>query len=248
MIVAFSGGADSTLLLKFAIERLGDKQVLAVTGVSPSIPKSEQAEAKKIAERLGAPFLFLETHEMENEDYRTNPVNRCFFCKEELFTRLTELAKENGYKTVIDGTNADDASDWRPGMKAAKETGVRSPLLEAGFTKNEIRELSKEYGLPTWDKPAAPCLSSRVPYGEPISIERLERIEKAEAVLCRHGFLELRVRDHFPIARIEIPPNDFYRLIEAPIRSQIIEEIKKTGYRFVSLDLSGLKSGGFNSV
>lgn len=246
VIVAFSGGVDSTLVLKLAVERLGPSQVLAVTGISPSIPKSEQEEARILAAQVGSPFHLLNTEEMQDENYLANTVNRCYFCKQELFKKLNQLAETKGYKTVLDGTNADDAGDWRPGMKAAQELSVRSPLLEAGLTKSEIRELSRNYNLPTWDKPAMPCLSSRIPHGEGITLERLDRVEKAERILRNHGFSELRVRDHYPIARIEVPVNDLPRLIEEPLRSQIVQEIKSIGYRFVSLELAGLKSGSLN--
>lgn len=248
VIIAFSGGADSALLLKLALDELGPGQTLAVTGVSPSIPPEEQREAEKLANGLGAPFLPLATQEMEKESYRSNPSNRCFFCKEELFEKLEAVRAERGFKTVLDGSNADDAKDWRPGLEAARKLGVRSPLLEAGMTKAEIRALSKEMNLPTWDKPAMPCLSSRVPYGEEITPERLSRIGEAEKLLRSAGFREVRVRDHYPVARIEVPKEELGRLIEEPLRGQIVDGLKKLGYAFVALDLSGFKSGSLNAV
>ncbi len=248
VIVGFSGGADSTLVLKLALDALGPEQVLAATGISPSIPPSEQEEAERIAKSLGAPFIKIPTLELENENYRLNPKNRCFFCKEELFTKLQALAKEKGYKTVVDGTNADDTKDWRPGMEAARQLSVRSPLLEAGLTKDEIRQLSHTLGLPTWNKPAMPCLSSRVPYGEPISSERLNRIDQAEKVLRAHGFREVRVRDHFPIARIEIEKEEFVHLASEPMRSLVTDKLRALGYTFVTLDLAGYKRGNLNQL
>jgi len=247
VIVAFSGGVDSTLVLKLALDTLGPGRVLAVTGISPSIPLWEQKEAQALAQTLDAPFLALDTHELDKSDYRLNPNNRCFFCKEELFTLLSKLAQEKGFNTVVDGTNADDANDVRPGLAAARKLNVRSPLLEAGITKAEIRILAQEFGLPNWDKPAMPCLSSRVPYGEPISVERLERIDQAEMAIRSFGFREVRVRDHYPTARIEVPLNDLARLVSEPTRSSVFERVKQAGYKRVTVDLAGFKSGSLNA-
>lgn len=246
VIVAFSGGVDSTLLLKLALDHLGAQSVLAVTGVSPSIPASEQAEAANLAKKLGAHFMTLPTQEMDNPNYRDNPRNRCFYCKEELFTRLTQLARQKNYRTVVDGTNADDAHDWRPGIQAARQLKVRSPLLEADLSKQEIRALSQQLNLPTWNKPAMPCLSSRVPYGEPITIERLQRIESAEEVLRNLGFQEVRVRDHFPVARIEVSLPELHRLVQEPVRAVLVKALKSAGYRYITADLAGFTSGSLN--
>jgi uncharacterized protein len=248
VIVAFSGGTDSTLVLKLAVDALGAGNVLAATGKSPSIPIEEQNEAYKLAKQIGANHIFIETHELENEAYAANPSNRCYFCKNELFSRLETLRIEKGYKTIVDGTNADDVHDWRPGMKAAQVHGVRSPLLEAGFTKREIRLISRQLGLPTWDKPAMPCLSSRIPYGEAITPERLKRIHDAESVLRQAGFRDVRVRDHFPIARIEVLHGEMQKLVEEPLRTEIASRLKKLGYLFITLDLLGLQSGSLNQV
>lgn len=248
MIVAFSGGVDSTLVLKLALETLGDKNVLAVTGVSPSIPPRERDAAEALAKTIGARFMVLNTYEMENENYRLNPKNRCFFCKEELFTKLRELAKERNYKTVLDGTNADDAKDFRPGLRAARQLSVRSPLLEAGLGKEDIRAISRHFNLPNWDKPAMPCLSSRVPYGQPITLERLNRIDRAEEALRHHGFREVRVRDHFPSARIEVALEELPRLMEEPLRDQIFREIEEAGYASITVDPAGFRSGSLNRL
>jgi uncharacterized protein len=248
VIVAFSGGTDSTLVLKLAVDALGAGNVLAATGKSPSIPIEEQNEAYKLAKQIGANHIFIETHELENEAYAANPSNRCYFCKNELFSRLETLRIEKGYKTIVDGTNADDVHDWRPGMKAAQVHGVRSPLLEAGFTKREIRLISRQLSLPTWDKPAMPCLSSRIPYGEAITPERLKRIHDAESVLRQAGFRDVRVRDHFPIARIEVLHGEMQKLVEEPLRTEIASRLKKLGYLFITLDLLGLQSGSLNQV
>lgn len=248
VIVAFSGGSDSAFLLKLCMNFLMPSEVLAVTGISPSIPLEEQKEAEKIAEELHAPYLTIHTDEMEKEEYRTNPFNRCYFCKEELFSKLEKLRINQGYKTILDGTNADDIKDYRPGLKAREKFNVRSPLLESGFTKDEIRVLSREWNLQTWDKPAMPCLSSRVPYGQEITLERLNRIYRAEKLLRKSGFQEVRVRDHFPIARIEVQKEKMSEILEEPLHSKIIEEFKKLGYTYITLDLSGFKSGSLNHL
>lgn len=246
VLVAFSGGVDSTLLLKLALDTLGPEQVLAVTGLSPSVPPSELENAARLAETLKSPWMTIGTEEMNKTEYRANPTNRCFYCKEELFTKLHELAKQKGFKTVVDGSNADDAKDWRPGREAARQWRVRSPLLEADLSKEEVRSLSKEFDLPTWNKPAMPCLSSRIPYGEPVTEEKLARIDAAEKMLRQAGFQEVRVRDHFPTAKIEVLPAEIPRLTEETLRARIVSTFKSLGYRFITVDLAGFKSGNLN--
>ncbi len=248
VLVAFSGGVDSTFLLKLCTNNLDSSHILAVTGISPSIPIEEQEEAQKIAEMLHVPFMTIPTHEMTKKEYRSNPINRCYYCKEELFSKLEDLKIERKFKTILDGTNADDIQDLRPGLKARDKFNVRSPLLESGFTKDDIRLLSQRWNLPTWNKPAAPCLSSRIPYGQEITLEKLDRVHLAEKCLKRLNFKEVRVRDHFPIARIEIEKKEMPRLIEEPTCAQIINELKQLGYTFITLDLAGFKSGSLNSL
>ena len=220
VLVAFSGGVDSTFLLKVAVGVLGDK-VLGVTARSPSYPSGELDEARALATSMGARHIEVDTHEVESEDYLSNPANRCYFCKVELWETLAPLARQGGFDVMVDGFNADDRADFRPGAKAARENGVRSPLLEVGLAKAEIRALSREMGLPTWDKPAMACLSSRVPYGERITFEKLERIDRAEQLLRELGFRGVRVRHHEDVARIELPPEDIPRFWAAGIAPSI---------------------------
>ncbi|MBI2942492.1 MAG: ATP-dependent sacrificial sulfur transferase LarE [Chloroflexi bacterium] len=246
VLVAFSAGVDSTFLLKVARDTLGPGRVLAVTGASPSLAASEFAEAIALAEKIDVPHLVLDTDELSDENYASNPTNRCYFCKSELFDRLWEIARDRGCAAVADGSNADDLGDHRPGMLAGHERGVRSPLQEAGLTKEEIRAFSQELGLPTWDKPAAPCLSSRIPYGQRVTAEKLRQIGAAEALLHQLGFREVRVRYHEQIARLEVPRQDFPRLIESDVADLIVGRLKEIGFRFVTLDLQGLRSGSLN--
>jgi len=245
VVVAYSGGTDSTLLLKVAHDILGDK-VIALTAVSASLPAADRAEAEEIARQIGARHILVESDETSDPEYLANTPNRCFFCKKETFGRLTAYAKEHGYQALVDGTNADDTGDYRPGRKAASEYNVRSPLLEAGLTKAEIRQLSRELGLPNWDKPAAACLSSRIPYGTKITVETLLQVERAEAMLHALGLRQLRVRHHGQIARIEAEPEDFPRLLDH--RDEIVTALKAIGYTYVSLDLAGFRSGSMNDV
>lgn len=244
ILVAFSGGTDSSLVLKVAHDVLGDKAV-AMTAVSASLPASDRLEAEQIARLIGAQHILVDSGETSDPAYLANTPNRCFFCKQETYGRLTAYAKEHGLQTIVDGTNADDTGDYRPGRKAALGFHVRSPLLEAGFTKAEIRQLSKELGLPNWDKPAAACLSSRIPYGTTITLEALSQVEHAEALLFGLGLRQLRVRHHGPVARIEAEPQDFPRLLEH--RDEIVAGLKQLGFTFVSLDLAGFHSGSMNA-
>jgi pyridinium-3,5-biscarboxylic acid mononucleotide sulfurtransferase len=244
VLVAFSGGTDSSLVLKVAHDVLGDKAI-AMTAVSASLPASERLEAVEVARQIGAQHILVESGETADPAYLANTPNRCFFCKKETYGKLSAYAEQHGFQTIVDGTNADDNGDYRPGRKAASEYHVRSPLLEAGFTKAEIRQLSKELGLPTWDKPAAACLSSRIPYGTAITLETLSQVERAEALLHGLGLRQLRVRHHGAVARIEAEPQDFARLLEH--RQEIVTTLKAIGYTFVALDLAGFLSGSMNA-
>jgi uncharacterized protein len=245
VLVAYSGGTDSTLVLKVAHDVLGDKAI-AMTAVSASLPVADRLEAEEIARQIGAKHILVESDETSDPEYLANTPNRCFFCKKETYGKLTTYAEQYGFHVIVDGTNADDSGDYRPGRKAASEFHVRSPLLEAGFTKAEIRQLSKELGLPNWDKPAAACLSSRIPYGTTITLETLSQVERAEALLHGLGLRQLRVRHHGSVARIETEPDDFPRLLEH--RNKIVTSLKAVGYTYVSLDLAGFSSGSMNDV
>jgi pyridinium-3,5-biscarboxylic acid mononucleotide sulfurtransferase len=248
VLVAFSAGVDSTFLLKVAVETLGKERVLAVTGVSASLAGNELEESKELADRIGARHRLLETGEMQNEEYLANPVNRCYFCKTELFTDLQRVAREQGLDVIVDGSNADDVGDYRPGMAAGHERGIRSPLQEVGLTKAEIRQFSQDLGLPTWDKPAAPCLSSRIPYGQRVTLEKLRQIGGAESYLHSLGYREVRVRHHDAVARIELPKAEMIAFLERGHGEQVTRRLKELGFRFVSLDLQGLRSGSLNEV
>lgn len=245
-LLAFSGGVDSTLLLK-ALELSGIR-ALAVTARSETTPEHDLASAMETASESAVEHAFIETDELKNEAFAQNPPDRCFHCKDELFGRLWDIARKRGLGQVIDGTNAEDATGHRPGIRAARKHGVRSPLMEAGFTKEDVRRVSRHLGLPTWDRPSSPCLSSRFPYGTRITTEGLNRVAGAERALRALGFIELRVRDHGETARIEVPEEDFRRLIEPEIKEKVIEALQAQGYRFVSLDLGGLRSGSMNRV
>ncbi len=246
LAVAYSGGVDSTLLLRAAVAELGPENVLGVIGDSPSIPRSEFGQAKALADGFGARCAVVHPQELRNPHYTANPPDRCYHCKSTLFACVKELAAARGFRGIADGNNADDAGDFRPGRRAAAELGVRSPLMEAGLTKAEIRELSRRFGLPTAEKPAMACLASRLPYGTAITAEVLERVEKAEAVLRGLGFVQLRVRHHGDIARIELAAGDIARLAAEPLRATVAAELKKLGYRYVALDLEGYRTGSLN--
>jgi uncharacterized protein len=245
VLIAFSGGVDSTLLVKTAADVLG-KNVLAVIASSETYPAQEIRQAKKIAERLGVLHKTIHTHEIKNPDFVKNPPLRCYHCKQELFSRLKSLAAKAGIPYVLDGQNADDVGDFRPGSKAGQELGVRSPLKEAGLTKAEIRRISRSFGLPTWNKPSLACLASRFPYYTKITIDDLKKVGKAENLLEDMGFGQLRVRHHGQIARIEIPLQDFPKILKPRLRRQIVDAFKKIGYPYVALDLAGYRSGSLN--
>jgi len=248
VLIAYSGGTDSAFLLAVATEALGPDRVLAVTGVSESLAPYERSDAADVARQIGAPHLEIKTNEIENENYASNPVNRCYYCKSELFTHLATIARERGLAWIADGSNADDRGDYRPGMQAGHERGVRSPLQEAGLTKAEIRFFAKERGLPIWDKPAAPCLSSRIPYGQRVTVEKLRQIGQAELYLRQLGFRNVRVRHHDTIARIEVPRADMPRLLDEGVVDDLVRRFKELGFQFVTLDLQGFRSGSLNEA
>jgi uncharacterized protein len=203
---------------------------------------------KELAKLMGAPLELVHTEEVSNPSYAANPANRCYFCKTELYERLSDVAKQRGFAAVANGVNADDQSDWRPGMQAAKEWNIRAPLLEAGLGKEEIRALAKQLGVPNWEKPALACLSSRVPYGTPVTVKVLGQIEAAEAFLHARGFSNFRVRHHAKVARIEVSGQDMRRLLDEPLRQEVVTALKNLGYNYVTLDLQGFRSGSGNEV
>lgn len=242
-VVAFSGGVDSALLLKASVEAVGDRAI-AATGLSETYAPEEMEEARTVAAEIGAVHVMVRTMELTDPRYANNSHQRCFFCKTELYTQLRAYANQHGFAAVVDGTNADDLGDFRPGIRAANQLGVRSPLQEAGLTKQEIRDLSQWLALPTWDKPAAACLSSRFAYGDPITVEKLSQVAKAESHLRRLGYRGFRVRHHDEIARIELPADQIADAVSD--REQIVAGVKAAGYRFVTIDLDGYQSGRMN--
>ncbi|NJN32531.1 MAG: ATP-dependent sacrificial sulfur transferase LarE [Synechococcales cyanobacterium RM1_1_8] len=246
-LIAYSGGIDSTLVAKIAVDALGDR-ALAITAVSPSLLPEDLEDAQAQAQVLGIRHELVYTQEMDNPNYTSNPINRCYFCKSELHDTLKPLALERGYPYVVDGVNGDDLRDYRPGIQAAKERGARSPLAELGLTKLEVRELSKALGLPWWNKPAQPCLSSRFPYGELITVEKLQRVGRAEQALRRRGWSTVRVRSAGDTARIELPPEQIQPFMVAVDLSELVAEFRGYGFLFVTLDLEGFQSGKLNRV
>ena len=248
VVVAYSGGVDSTFLAKMAYDALGG-QAMAVTAVSPSLARAERDDAARFAAQIGIRHEFIETRELDNPAYRANDSSRCFHCKAELFDRLREFVAERGVQHMLYGPVIDDLGDFRPGMAASRERGARAPLVEAGLRKAEVRELSKRLGLSSWDKPAVACLSSRVAYGSQVTVEKLRQIEYAEALLRAEGFRELRVRHHGPIARIEVPESELARFTQdAARRQRIIQGLKTLGFTYVTLDLQGFRSGAMNEA
>lgn len=246
IVVAFSGGVDSAFLLKAALEFIGPDRVLAITADSETYPEREKREAIELARELGAPHEVIHTSELNIPGYAENPTNRCYFCKNSLFDHLIPIAKERGYDCVVFGAIADDLGEHRPGLQAAHEQGVRAPLLEAGIKKSEIRHLSRKFGLRTWDKPSFACLSSRIPYGEAITAEKLSMIDRAEDFLIQLGFRQVRVRQHDNLARIEVPASELADLLA--VADTVQAKLKEIGYAYVTLDLKGYRSGSLNEV
>lgn len=246
-LIAYSGGVDSTLVAKIAFDVLGDR-ALAMTAVSPSLLPEELEDAKTQAAQIGIAHQVIQTHEMDNPNYTANPVNRCYFCKSELHDTLKPIAQQIGYPYIVDGVNADDLRDYRPGIQAAKERGVRSPLAEVGVTKAEVRQMSQHLGLPWWDKPAQPCLSSRFPYGEEITVAKLQRVGRAEMYLHKLGFQNLRVRSEGDTARIELPPEQIKEFVLTTDLQTLVAAFQEFGFVYVTLDLEGYRSGKLNQV
>ncbi len=246
-MIAYSGGVDSTLVAKIAYDVLGEK-AMAVTAVSPSLLPEELEDARIQAAEMGIAHQVVQTHEMDNPNYTANPVNRCYFCKSELHDTLKPLAKQLGYPYVVDGVNADDLRDYRPGIQAAKERGVRSPLAEVGVTKAEVRQMSQQLGLAWWDKPAQPCLSSRFPYGEEITVGKLQQVGRAERYLRQMGLKNLRVRSVGDTARIELPPEQIKEFVLTTDLQAIVSAFQAYGFIYVTLDLEGYRSGKLNQV
>ncbi|MGF1570754.1 MAG: ATP-dependent sacrificial sulfur transferase LarE [Nodosilinea sp.] len=244
-LIAYSGGIDSTLVAKVAYDVLGSR-ALAVTANSPSLMPEDLADAKTQAAEIGIAHEIVATHELDNPDYAANPVNRCYFCKSELHDTLRPLALERGYPYVVDGVNADDLGDYRPGIQAAKERGARSPLAELGITKLEVRQIAQHLGLPWWDKPAQPCLSSRFPYGETITVEKLRRVGRAERYLRDLGLRDLRVRSAGDMARIEIPASAIKTFVACHDLEALVNAFQTYGFTYVTLDLEGFRSGKLN--
>ncbi len=247
LAVAFSGGVDSTFLLRVAHDVLGDR-VLAITAQSSTFPGRELKEAIAFAKDLGVRHRVIVSEELDIEGFSLNPSNRCYYCKRELFGKIAAIAREEGIAHIADGSNADDTGDYRPGMQAMREQGAVSPLLAAGLTKQEIRHLSREMGLPTWDKPAFACLSSRIPYGEPITAEKLTMIDQAETALLRRGFRQVRVRHHGNLARVEVGAAEMPRFFEPGLLAEIDQEFRAIGYAYVTLDMRGYRTGSMNEV
>lgn len=247
LIIAFSGGADSAYLAYVANSELGDR-ALAVTGDSASYPTFQRELADRLTTQFGIQHEIIFTKEFEDTNYTSNPPNRCYYCKTELYTNLNELKRRRGFAIICDGSNADDVGDYRPGRQAAREIGVRSPLEECRLTKAEIRELSRRAGLPTWDEPASACLSSRVPYGQVVTIEKLSMVDKAEIALKEMGFRQVRVRHHGDVARIEIAEEELARALDPDMAARMSAALKALGFKFVALDLEGYRTGSLNEA
>jgi uncharacterized protein len=251
VVIGFSGGIDSTLLLKMSLDTLGAENVWAVTGDSESLLPEELSECEEMAAGFGldsSHFIKIKTEELQDENYRQNPSNRCFFCKKELFTKLQEIAEQVGADYVLDGSNSDDLDDWRPGRQAAAELNVASPLAESGFTKEDIRNTAKELGLPNWEKPALACLASRIPYGSEVTVEKLNQVADAERFLKSLGFTQLRVRHHDKMARIELIPDEIYEIFDNDLIKTVTERLKQIGFTYVTIDLEGYRSGSMNEL
>lgn len=247
VLVAYSGGVDSAYLALIARQELGENAV-CILGISPSVSRIQREEAERIAAKFNFNFQTIHTEELENPDYQANPTNRCYFCKTELYGKLSRVARDKNINYTLDGTNADDTKDHRPGRAAAEENQVRSPLVEIGLTKNEIRSLSRKHGLPTWDKPSSPCLASRIAYGVPVTVKRLSKVERGEAVLRGLGFREFRVRLHDDLVRLEIAPQELSKALNPEAADRLAKAFKELGFRYITLDLQGYRSGAMNEV
>jgi uncharacterized protein len=247
VIVAYSGGVDSSYVAYIANAELGPRAV-CITGESASLPGYQRAEIDRVVEKFGFQHEVIQTQELENPSYRANNADRCFFCKDELYTKLESVARGRGIENIVDGSTVDDLGDYRPGRRAASQHAVRSPLIEAGLTKTEVRELSRKATLPTWDKPASPCLSSRIAYGTTVTIERLSKIDRGEEILREFGFREFRVRHHDQLVRLEIAPAEMDRIMRKDIFTELAERFRQLGFKYVTLDLEGFRSGSMNEV
>lgn len=247
VLVAYSGGVDSSYVALIATQELGEKAV-CVLGVSPSVSQVQREFAERVATDFNFNFKTISTYELENPNYKANPINRCYFCKDELYGKLSVVAAEQNLSFVLDGSNTDDMSDFRPGRQAASEHEVRSPLIEVGINKSELRELSKKLDLPTWDKPASPCLSSRIAYGIPVSIARLSKVERGEKILSDLGFREFRVRYHGELVRLEIAPSEMEHILRKTVTDRIADSFRTLGFRYVTLDLHGYRTGALNEI
>jgi pyridinium-3,5-biscarboxylic acid mononucleotide sulfurtransferase len=247
VLVAYSGGADSAFVLRVAHDVLGARAV-GLTALSPAVPDRERRGAIDLARQIGARHLVVDSHEIDNPNYAANPTNRCYYCKDELYGIALEQARSLGLAVVVNGTNLDDLGDFRPGLDAARAAGVRSPLVEAQLTKADVREMSRLVGLATWDKPAAACLSSRIPYGTEVTVERLRRIDRFEDALLALGFRQVRVRYHGDVARIELGADEIPLALDATVRERIVAAGKADGFSYVALDLQGYRMGSHNEV
>ncbi len=247
VIVAYSGGVDSSYVAYVANAELGPRAV-CITGQSASLPAFQRAEIDRVVEKFGFQHEMIQTDELENPSYRANNPDRCFFCKDELYTKLESVARGRGIQTIVDGSTVDDLGDYRPGRRAATQHAVRSPLIEVGLSKSEVRELSQRATLPTWDKPASPCLSSRIAYGTTVTIERLSKVDRGEEILREFGFREFRVRHHDQLVRLEISQAEMDRILRKEIFQQLAARFRELGFKYVTLDLEGFRSGSMNEV
>ena len=247
VIVAYSGGVDSSYVAYVANAELGPRAV-CITGQSASLPEYQRAEIDNVVQKFGFQHEVIQTEELENPGYSANNPDRCFFCKDELYTKLESVARTRGVKCIVDGSTVDDLGDYRPGRRAASQHAVRSPLIEAGLTKSEVRELSRRATLPTWDKPASPCLSSRIAYGTTVTIERLSKVDRGEEILREFGFREFRVRHHDQLVRIEISPAEMDRVLRKDLIDELARRFRQLGFKYVTLDLEGFRSGSMNEV
>jgi uncharacterized protein len=247
VIVAYSGGVDSSYVAYIANAELGPRAI-CITGQSASLPSYQQAETDRVVAQFGFHHEIIQTEELENPSYRANNADRCYFCKDELYGKLEAIAASRGIECIVDGSTTDDLGDYRPGRKAATQHAVRSPLIEVGMSKNEVRELSRRAGLPTWDKPASPCLSSRIAYGTAVTIERLSKVDRGEEILREFGFKEFRVRHHDTLVRLEIAPAELDRALDKEMIQQLAKRFRELGFKYVTLDLEGFRSGSMNEV